>query len=437
MSRGCATLDRGFGALSIRNYRIYWVGQGVSRTGTWMQQVSLPWLVLALGGTPLQLGIVAALEFAPSTVLAPFGGVLADRVDKRRALLVTQAAAALQVIVLVILLAAGLLSIPLVMLLSFLLGLVNAADMPLRQSVAAELVPRSLLANAIALNSMAFNSARVIGPAVAGVTIAIGAAAFGSNLAGIGFNFGLNALSYAGSLISLLLMDGDAFRVPPPPGERPRVLASLREGIAYAARTPIVLWSLILLGGVSTFGLNFRVLLPIFAQDELGLDASGFGALYAATGLGALFGAVMLAFLHERRVLPFMLIGGAAFVAAELLLAAAPVALVAVPLVFAAGLASMLMINTVNATVQSNVSDALRGRVMALYVTVFAGSTPIGGIFAGLVAEHADARAGFWWGAIASLAVLLLVAWRMRAALRAGRLGKTRLGGLEPTVDAT
>ncbi len=436
MSRGRATLDRGFSALAIRNYRIYWFGQGISRTGTWMQQVSLPWLVLALGGSPLQLGIVAALEFAPATVLAPFGGVLADRVDKRRALMITQVAAAVQVVALVILLAAGLLSIPLVMLLSLLLGIVNAADMPLRQSVAAELVPRHLLANAIALNSMAFNTARVIGPAVAGVTIAIGAAVFGSNLAGIGFNFGINALSYTAALVSLLLIDADAFRQPPPPEVRPRVLTSLGEGIAYAVRTPLVLWSLVLLAGVATFGLNFRVLLPLFAQDELGLDAGGYGALYAAMGLGALCGAVFLAFLHERRVLPFMLIGGGAFVGAELLLAGSSGVLAAVPLVFAAGLASMLMINTVNATVQSNVSDELRGRVMALYVTVFAGSTPLGGLFAGFIAEQADARAGFAIGALLSLAVVVLVAWRLRAAARLGALGTTRLGTPEVSGDA-
>lgn len=434
--RGRAHLDRGFGALAVRNYRLYWLGQGISRTGTWMQQVSLPWLVLALGGSPLQLGIVAALEFAPATVLGPLGGVLADRVDKRRALMVTQLAAAVQVIALVILLAAGLISIPLVMLLSLLLGLVNAVDMPLRQSVAAELVPRHQLANAIALNSMAFNTARVIGPAVAGVTIAIGATAFGSNLAGIGFNFALNALSYAGSLVTLALIDHDAFRQPPPAEARPRVLASLREGIGYAVRTPLVLWALVLLAGVSTFGLNFRVLLPLFAQDELGIDAGGYGALYAAMGFGALCGAVFLAFLHERRVLPFMLIGGTAFVVAELLLAGAPGVLTAAPLVFAAGLASMLMINTINATVQSNVPDELRGRVMALYVTVFAGSTPIGGLFAGFVAEHADARAGFALGALISLAVVLLVAWRLRAASRQGVLGTTRLGAPEVSGDA-
>ena len=436
MRAGRATLHRGFRALTVRNYRIYWIGQAVSRTGTWMQQVSLPWLVLALGGSPIELGIVAALEFMPSTVLSPFGGVLADRVDKRRALLVTQSAAALQVVLLFVLLVAGLLTIPLVMVMSLLLGLVNAVDMPLRQSVAAELVPRPMLANAIALNSMAFNSARVVGPAVAGVTIAIGVGLFGSSTAGVAFNLAINAVSFVAVLVSLFLIDADAFRVPPPREERPPVLSSLREGFDYARRTPIVLWSLVLLAGIGTFGLNFRILLPIFTQVELGLDAGAYGALYAALGLGSLVGAVTLAFLHERRAVPFMLLGGTGFAAAELLLAGVPGVWTAVPLVFCAGLGSMLMINTVNATVQSNVSDALRGRVMALYVTVFAGTTPIGGIFAGFIAEHLDARAGFAAGAILSFACVALVAWRLRAAGRAGQLGETRIGSLEPSGDA-
>ncbi len=433
---GRDSLGRGFRALGIRNYRIYWMGQAVSRTGTWMQQVSLPWLVLTLGGSPIELGIVAALEFLPSTVLSPFGGVLADRVDKRRALLVTQSAAALQVLVLVALLVTGLISIPLIMALSLLLGLVNAADMPLRQSIAAELVPRPMLANAIALNSMAFNSARVIGPALAGVTISIGVALFHSNTAGVAFNLAINAVSFVAVLASLLLIDAEAFRQPPPVDVRPRVLVSLREGIVYARRTPIVLWSLVLLAGVSTFGLNYRILLPIFTQADLGLDASGYGGLYASMGLGSLVGAVTLAFLHERRVLPFMLVGGATFCVAELLLAGAPGVWTAVPLVFVAGFASMMMINTVNATVQSNVSDELRGRVMALYVTVFAGSTPIGGLFAGFVAERADARVAFAIGALLSLVCVALVGWRLRAASRAGQLGRTRLGTLEPSADA-
>ncbi len=419
---------RGFAALRVRNYRLYFTGQVISRIGTWMQQVSLPWLVLALGGSPLQLGVVAALEFVPSMVLAPFGGVVADRIDKRRAILVTQFLASLQVVVLFVLTVTGVIDITTIMVLAFALGLVNAVDMPLRQALAAELVPADILTNAIALNSMAFNSARVVGPAIAGVTIAIGTALFHTVTAGVAFNLAINAVSYSAVLISLWRMDPGQIRRPPRPERAVPVLDSLREGLSYTMRTPVVLWALVLLGVVSTFGLNFRILLPLFTQDVLHLDAGAYGALYACMGIGSLAGAISLAFMHERRVIALMIGGGLLFAFFELALAFTRSATLAIPLLVGVGFFSMLMINTVNATVQANVTDALRGRVMALYVTVFAGSSPIGGIFAGAVAETWHVPVTLMAGALISLAAVALVAWRFRAAGAAGRLGHTRIG---------
>ena len=421
-------LGRGFLALRSRNFRLYWMGQGISRIGTWMQQISLPWLVLQLGGSPIQLGIVAALEFVPALILAPFGGVVVDRIDKRRTLLLTQSLATVQVVILFALTVSGLVSIPLVMVLSFALGIVNALDMPVRQALAADIVPRELLPNAIALNSMAFNGARVIGPALGGVIIAIGSDLFGSNLAGIAFNFAVNAISYAAVLYSVWRMDPGQIREMPRPEQRPAVLESVREGMAYAARAPIILWALVLLGLVATFGLNFRILVPLYAQDNLGLGADGYGALYAMTAVGSLAGALSLAYTRERRAVALMLAGGLLFGVAEILIAFTDATLPAIPLMFAAGLFSMLMINTVNATVQANVSDALRGRVMSLYVMVFAGTSPIGGIFAGVVAERWDAPAAFLAGGVISVLAVVLVAWRWRIAARQGRMGITRIG---------
>lgn len=434
-----AALGRGFAALGVRNYRLYWIGQGISRTGTWMQQISLPLLVLALGGSPLQLGIVAALEFLPAMILAPFGGVLVDRLDKRRTILATQAAATLQVVVLLSLTLSGAATIPLVMLLSFALGFVNALDMPVRQALAADLVPRPLLPNAIALNSMAFNGARVIGPALGGVIIAVGSDLFGSSESGIAVTFALNAISYLAVVYNVWRMDPAEIRPMPVPAKRPPFGQSLREGIAYAVRAPVILWALVLLGGVATFGLNFRILLPLFATKILGLGADGYGALYAATGLGSLIGALSLAFMHQRRAIALMLGGGALFALFEIGLALTRNVLPAVPMVMGAGLFSMLMINTVNATVQANVTDALRGRVMALYVTVFAGTSPLGGIFAGAVAQEWDSAAAFLAGAVISLAFVALVAWRWAVAGGEGRLGVTRIGqsveaDTEPTL---
>jgi MFS family permease len=420
-------LHRGFVALGVRNYRLYWTGQVISRVGTWMQQVSLPWLVLVLGGSPLQLGIVAALEFVPSMVLAPFGGVVADRIDKRRAIVVTQVLAAVQVVVLLALIGTGLISIGWIMLLGFALGVVNAIDMPLRQALAAELVEPRLLTNAIALNSMAFNSARVVGPAIAGVTIAAGTAIFGSALAGVAFNLAINAVSYSAVVLSLWWMDPTQIRRPPAAASPPRIIDSLVEGFTYAVRTPVVFWALVLLGLISTFAMNFRILLPLFTVDVLHVDAGIYGILYGCLGLGSVSGAVTLAFMHERRAIR-LIIGGAALMGVlELLLALVRSELLAAPVLIGVGYFSMLMINTVNATIQANVPDVLRGRVMALYVMVFAGTTPIGGIFAGAVAEVWGVPMTLAIGGAFALAAAILVAWRFRLAGIAGALGQTHL----------
>jgi MFS family permease len=423
-------LRRGFESLGVRNYRLYWGGQVVSLIGTWMQQVSLPWLVLSLGGSPIQLGFVSVLQFGPSMLLAPFGGVLADRIDKRLALIGTQIGAASQAFVLFVLTATGVVEIWMVMVMALLLGLVNAVDMPLRQALAADLVPRSLLSNAIALNSMAFNSARVVGPALAGVIIAAGTAATGSATAGVAINLGINTLTYAGVITALARMNPREIRRAERPERHPPVLESLREGFWYAVRTPLVFWCLVLLGGIAAFGFNFQVLLPLFAREVLGLGAEGYGGLYAAMGIGSLGGSLTLAVMRQRRAIPLMLVGGIVF---SLLLVGIGVArdvIVVGALVMAAGYSSMLMINTINATVQANVTDALRGRVMSFYVTVFAGSAPIGGLFAGAIAQAWGAPVAFLAGAGFSAATIGIVAFGLRAAAGRGSLGIT-------TIDAS
>ncbi|MGH2429024.1 MAG: MFS transporter [Candidatus Limnocylindria bacterium] len=422
-----AGLKRGFASLHIRNYRLYWSGQVVSLTGTWMQQVSLPWLVLVLGGSPLELGLVAALQFLPAGLLAPFGGVFADRIDKRRALLGTHLAAMAQAATLFTLTASGVIEIPMVMAAAFWLGLVNAVDMPVRQSMAADLVPRETLPNAIALNSMAFNSARVAGPAVAGVIIALGATLLGSDTAGVAINLAINTFTYSAVMISLLRMDPARIRRHERPERHPPVLSSLREGVGYAARTPLVLWSLVLLGGVAAFGFNFQILLPLFATEVLALNADGYGALYAAMGIGSLSGSLTLAFMRERRALPLMLGGGVVFGVLEIGLGLTRSVWLAAPLILGVGFFSMLMINTINATVQANVTDALRGRVMSLYVTVFAGTAPLGGLFAGAVAEAWGVPLAFVIGAGLSLLTVGIVAWGLRSAAVRGKLGVTRI----------
>jgi len=420
-------LKRGFAALSVRNYRLYWWGQVVSLIGTWMQQVSLPWLILALDGSPIQLGFVAVLQFGPALFLAPFGGVVADRIDKRHALMATQAAASVQAFVIFLIVATGIVEIWMVMVMAFVLGLVNAVDMPMRQALAPDLVPRHLLANAIALNSMAFNGARVVGPALAGVIIAAGTTVTGSTLAGVAVNLAINTVTYAGVLTGLLRMDPRAIRRLEQPQRHPPVLESLREGFWYAVRTPLVLWCLVLLGGIAAFGFNFQILLPLYADGVLHLEADGYGALFAAMGIGSLAGSLTLAIMKRRRAVRLMLSGGVLFSLTLVAIAASRNVWLAAPLILAAGYFSMLMINTINATVQANVSDALRGRVMSFYVTVFAGSAPLGGLFAGFVAETLDTQAAFVSGAVLSLATVGIVALGLRSAGRRGSLGVTTI----------
>jgi MFS family permease len=418
-------LKRGFAALGVRNYRLYWSGQVVSLIGTWMQQVSLPWLVLVLGGSPLQLGFVAVLQFGPAMVLAPFGGVLADRIDKRRALIGTQIAAACQAFILFLLTASGVVEIWMVFAMAFWLGLVNAIDMPVRQALAADLVPRHMLANAIALNSMAFNSARIVGPALAGVIIATGTVLTGSATAGVAANLAINTITYTGVLTALLRMNPAEIRRHEQPERHPPVLHSLQEGFAYAVRTPLVLWPLVLLAGIAAFGFNFQILLPLFARDVLNLGADAYGALFAAMGVGSLAGSLTLAFMRQRRAIPLMLIGGIVFAGLLIGISVSRSPWMAAPFIMGAGYASMLMINTINATVQANVADVLRGRVMAFYVTVFAGSAPLGGLFAGAVAEAFGTPLAFVLGSGLSAVVLTIVAWGLRRASRRGELGVT------------
>ena len=400
-------LARGFSAMRHRNYRIYWFGQIGSLVGAWMQSVAQPWLVLELGGSPLQLGAVLALMFAPSMFLAPIGGVIADRVDKRRVLMIVNAVAMLQAALLFGLAASGLVEIWHVYLLALLAGFVNAVEMPVRQAFAAELVPADDLVNAIALNSTSFNLSRVIGPAIAGVTIAF---------FGVAINFGINAVSYLSVLVGLWMLDGNSLRRIARPDRFPSIRASLAEGVRFAIATPSVLWPLVLLGGMATFAMNFQTLLPLFTRDALGLDSGGYGALFAAMGAGSLIGSLILAFTISRRPMLGLIIGGGAiFLALELALGFVRSPLAAFPLVAGIGLASMLMVNTINVTIQNSVPDVLRGRVMSLYVTVFAGTAPIGGLLAGALAEAFGAAFAFSMGAALAVIVLTVVAWRLRS----------------------
>jgi MFS family permease len=405
-------IPAGLRAFRHRNYRLFYAGQAVSLVGTWMQAVAQAWLVLTLTNDPFWLGVVGAVQFSPVVAFGLVGGLVADALPKRRALLGVQLAMMILALVLWLLTATGAVTVGAVLVLAFLLGVANAVDMPVRQSFVVEMVGREDVANAVALNSAMFNGARVVGPAVAGLVIGV---------AGIAPAFLVNGLSFLAVIAGLLLMRDDellAVRL----AERPRTLAEVRaalgEGLRYVGRTPPVLLATVVVGLVATVAMNFQVVVPAFARDALGVGADGFGFLMAASGLGSVIAALGLAVGRPR---PSVLLDGALVLgAAQVALAVTTSYPVAAFLLFLAGAGGIAMAATANTTIQLAVPDGLRGRVMSVYTTVFAGSTPLGGLFVGSLASAAGIRAATFAGGALGIAVALAAAvWARRRSQRA------------------
>jgi MFS family permease len=372
--------SRGATAFRHRNYRIFFAGQAVSLVGTWMQQVAQAWLVLVLTGDPMWLGIVAAAQFIPVMILGLFAGVAADALPKRQTLVATQVVMMTLAVILTILTVTDLVEVWMILVLAILLGCANAVDMPVRQSFAIELVGREDVGNAVALNAAMFNGSRIIGPALAGLTIG----AFGVAAA-----FALNALSFLAVIVALLMLDDTTLRTRPrmaTPRSASEVIDNLVEGLRYVRQTPLVLLAVLVVGAVATFGMNFSVLIPAFAADDLASGAAGFGFLMAASGVGSLVAALMLAFRGKPRA--SRIASGAVILGlASVAMAATNVYAVALVLMILIGYGGISMAATANATIQLAVPDQLRGRVMSVYTTIFASSAPIGGLLMGAIAS--------------------------------------------------
>ncbi len=368
-----------FRALRNRNYRLFYFGQTISLSGTWMQTIAQAWLVLQLTNSKIALGTVTMLQFLPITIFVLFAGVIADRVPKRKFILVTQTLAMSQAIALAALVWSGQIQLWHVYGLALVLGLANAFEQPTRQAFVVEMVGKDDLLNAVALNSGMFNAARLMGPAVGGLVIAT---------AGVKGAFLLNGISFLPVIAGLMVMNPAGFyAMNKPVGRRVNPLAELHEGLAYAFRTPAVLLIVILVAIIGMFGYNFTVMLPLVDRFVLGRGAAELGFLTAAVGLGALSSALLLA--SRKAATKFTLFAGAAAFAALL----AAVALshwyyVTLPILLFLGMASTAFAATANTSLQLATPDHLRGRVMALYMLLFAGSTPIGAFFTGFVAEH-------------------------------------------------
>jgi MFS family permease len=399
-------LRRGLSAFRHHNFRLFWSGQLVSLIGTWMQQVAQGWLVLELTNDPWALGLVAAAQFLPVIVLGLFAGVLADAVSKRRALMATQAASMVLAVVLGTLVHLGQVEVWHVFVLAGLLGIVNAFDMPVRQAFVVEMVGREDIANAVAFNSAVFNGTRIVGPAVAGLLIAT---------VGIAICFFINGVSYLAVIISLFAMRTSELRESPPSIVQRSVrsvIDSLTEGLRYVRDEPTVRLSLTVLGIVATVALNFQVLLPLLARDVLGGGADTFGFLMAASGVGSLVSALSIAF--GQRPTPRLLLAGAAAIGLAMIgLGVSRLLPLSLLLMLVTGWGVIAMAATTNTLIQLTTPDALRGRVMSVYTTVFAGSVPIGGLFAGGMAATAGAPAALALGGALALVTVAYALWRL------------------------
>lgn len=399
---------RTFGSLRVRNYRLYFFGQVVSVSGTWMQQIAQAWLVLHLHGNGVDLGVVAAMRFVPMLVLGPWGGLLADRMDKRRLLIATQAVAGVFAGALAALTLTGVITLWMVYAMALLLGLAQVVDNPTRQSFASEMVGPTQVSNAVSLNSAVFTSARIFGPALAGILIA---------LVGTGWCFAINGASYLAVIGALLLMRPGELYTTAADRLRP-VRGQVRDGISYAWSTPRLRWPLAVLLIVGTLAFNFNVLLPLMAQQVFHAGASAFGTMMSMMGVGALIGALTSA----GRAHPTWRVITLAALALGLFLAGAALVpslslemLVLIPV----GISMTTLQATSNSFIQLAADPAMRGRVMALYVTAFMGTTPIGAPIIGYVAQLLGPRSGLMVGALAALAAALL------AFVVRGMLGRT------------
>lgn len=390
-------LPQGFRSFRHRNFRLFWTGQLVSLIGTWMQVVAQSWLLLQLtNANPLALGLLSVAQFMPVLLLGLFGGVLADALPKRLGLMATQSAAGVLALILGLLVLTNTVQIWHVFVLAGLLGIVNAFDMPIRQSFVVEMVGREDVANAVALNSAVFNGTRIIGPAIAGILIAT------INIAPC---FLLNAVSYVAVVAGLFLMRTDELRSPPAsPLERNvrSVVGQLAEGLRYVRNTPTTFLAIAIVGVVSTVALNFQVLLPLLAEKVLGGGAATYGFLSSAAGIGSLAGALALAF-SGKTSFQRLLVGAFAVGVSMVGLGLSRWLPLSLVMMATCGWGLISMAATTNTMIQLRTPDHLRGRVVSVYTTVFAGSTPVGGLFSGGLAATAGTPAAFLVAGVLSL----------------------------------
>jgi MFS family permease len=392
-----ASAKRTFSSMSNRNYRKFFFGQTTSLIGTWMQTTAQSWLVYTLTHSATDIGFVVALQTLPVLLLGPYGGVIADRVNKRRLMIALQSLMGVQAAILAVLSLTHVVTYLDVCILAIVLGLNNCFENPSRQSFVLEMVGPNDLRNAVSLNSTMNNVARAVGPAVAGVLIA----AFGE-----GWCFALNALSFVAVVVSLMTMDLTKLN----PSQRTvRAKGQLREGFRYVAATPSLLFPLIMMALVGMLAYEFQVTLPVVAGTVFHGSSAIYGLLMAAMGIGAVVGGLWSAARGKTGVRA-MIRTSFVFGVAMSFAALAPVLAVAIIALALVGFASVSFLSMANSTLQLGTDPQMRGRVMALWAVAFMGSTPIGGPLIGWITSEAGARVGLGVGA-SSCFVAAFIGW--------------------------
>ncbi|HEX3393054.1 MAG TPA: MFS transporter [Acidimicrobiales bacterium] len=378
-------------SLKVRNFRLYFFGQMVSLSGTWMQSVAQAWLVLKLTGSGTALGLVVALQFLPVLVLGPLGGLVADRCDKRRLLYATQTSAGLLALALGLLVSFDVVRLWMVFVLAGGFGLVNAVDSPARQTFVHEMVGSGELPNAVTLNSVMVNLARAVGPAVAGALIAT---------VGLGPCFLINAGSYLAVLTALRLMRAHELQ---PTIPQPRAKGQIREGFRYVRATPALSTPLLMMAVIGTLAYEFGVILPLMARFTFHGDAGTYGLMSSCMGVGSVVGGLYAA-SHRRVGATALALDAVAFGVVLVMAAVAPNLAVELVALFLIGVASIGFLSLGNATLQLTTAPEMRGRVMALWSVAFLGSTPVGGPVVGWIGQNVGPRYGLGVGGLAALA---------------------------------
>jgi MFS family permease len=416
-----AAIRHSFNSLEVPNYRRYFSGQLISLSGTWMQTVAAIWVVLSLTDSGVAVGLTTALQFLPMLLIGAWGGLLADRIPKRRLLMTTQALMAIPALGLFAVTATGVVTPWMVYLAVFAFGTLNAVDNPTRQSFVIEMVGSDRVVNAVSLNSVIVQAARIVGPAFAGILIAT---------VGVVPCFAINALTFVAMILALWGMDPERLHAAPPAKHEP---GAIRAGLRYVAGTPELLMPLALMALVGTLGFNFQVLLPLLAKFSFDAGAMTYATLVSAMAVGSIAGALVNG--HRGRTGPRLIAGGAlAFGVSALLAAAMPSLAFEVPMLALLGAAAVTFAATINSTLQLAVSPEMRGRVMALYSVVFLGSTPIGGPLTGWLAQTYDPRIALLLAGASGLAA----AWAAQVTFkRVRRAEKSNPSGRRAEMSAT